>query len=147
MDIPEGAVQFIKTGAAKCALVVGAETLSRIVNWNDRGTAILFGDGAGAIVVEPSDEPVGLMASELGNDGSAAEHLCLFDLGGSEPRLTRRGVTFPVQDIAIDNGEMALLERFAGSGGMPHKVWAEKTTNLSQSETPEAPSTSAESNS
>ena len=41
--------KFIRTGAARCALVVGSETLSRIVNWNDRSTAILFGDGAGAV--------------------------------------------------------------------------------------------------
>ena len=44
--------KFIKTGAAKCALVVGSETLSRIVDWNDRGTGILFGDGAGAVIIE-----------------------------------------------------------------------------------------------
>ena len=49
--------KFIKTGSAKCALVVGAETLSRIVDWNDRGTGILFGDGAGAVILEASDEP------------------------------------------------------------------------------------------
>jgi 3-oxoacyl-[acyl-carrier-protein] synthase-3 len=68
---------LVKTGAASRVLVLGAEKFSYILDWTDRSTCVLFGDGAGAIVVEPSDEPVGLMASELGNDGSAAEHLCL----------------------------------------------------------------------
>ena len=56
--------KFIKTGAAKCALVVGSETLSRIVDWNDRSTGILFGDGAGAVIIEASDEP-GILSTHL----------------------------------------------------------------------------------
>jgi 3-oxoacyl-[acyl-carrier-protein] synthase-3 len=73
---------FIKCGAAKCALVVGAETLSRIVNWNDRGTAILFGDGAGAVVLEASDEP-GILSTHLHADGSY-EHLLTVPSGISQ---------------------------------------------------------------
>jgi 3-oxoacyl-[acyl-carrier-protein] synthase-3 len=65
--------KFIKTGSAKCALVVGTETFSRIVDWNDRSTGILFGDGAGAVVLEASDEP-GIMSTHLHADGSY-EHL------------------------------------------------------------------------
>ena len=65
---------FIKAGSAKCALVVGAETLSRIIDWNDRSTCVLFGDGAGAVVVEASDEP-GIMSSHLHADGSYADLL------------------------------------------------------------------------
>ena len=49
--------KFIKTGSTKCALVIGSETLSRILDWNDRGTCVLFGDGAGAVVLEASEEP------------------------------------------------------------------------------------------
>jgi len=64
---------FIKAGTAKCALVVGAETLSRILDWNDRGTCVLFGDGAGAVIVQASDEP-GILSSHLHADG-AYEHL------------------------------------------------------------------------
>ena len=60
--------KFIRTGAAKRALVVGAETLSRIVNWQDRGTCVLFGDGAGAVVLEASDEP-GIISTHLHADG------------------------------------------------------------------------------
>jgi len=60
--------KFVKLGEAKCALVVGAETLSRITNWQDRGTAILFGDGAGAVVLKASDEP-GIISTHLHTDG------------------------------------------------------------------------------
>ena len=61
--------KFIKTGSAKCALVVGAETLSRVLDWTDRGTCVLFGDGAGAVVVEASDEP-GILSTHLHADGA-----------------------------------------------------------------------------
>jgi 3-oxoacyl-[acyl-carrier-protein] synthase-3 len=74
--------KFIKTGSAKCALVVGAETLSRIVDWNDRGTGILFGDGAGAVILEASDEP-GILSTHLHADGSY-EHLLTVNAGISQ---------------------------------------------------------------
>src|SRR6186713_1869352 len=61
--------KFVKAGEAKCALVVGAETLSRITNWSDRNTAVLFGDGAGAVVIKPSAEP-GIMSTHLHSDGA-----------------------------------------------------------------------------
>ncbi len=61
--------KFIRTGSARCALVVGAETLSRIVDWSDRSTCVLFGDGAGAVVLQASDEP-GILSSHLHADGS-----------------------------------------------------------------------------
>jgi 3-oxoacyl-[acyl-carrier-protein] synthase-3 len=60
---------FIKTGTARTALVIGAETMSRIIDWTDRGTCVLFGDGAGAVVLQASDEP-GIMSSHLHADGS-----------------------------------------------------------------------------
>jgi 3-oxoacyl-[acyl-carrier-protein] synthase III len=60
--------KFVKAGESKCALVVGAETLSRITDWNDRNTAVLFGDGAGAVVLKPSAE-AGLMSTHLHSDG------------------------------------------------------------------------------
>ncbi|MCW8910100.1 MAG: ketoacyl-ACP synthase III [Gammaproteobacteria bacterium] len=65
---------FIKAGTSKCALVIGAETLSRILDWNDRTTCVLFGDGAGAAIVEASDEP-GILSSHLHADGSYADLL------------------------------------------------------------------------
>jgi 3-oxoacyl-[acyl-carrier-protein] synthase-3 len=61
--------KFIKTGSATRALVVGAETLSRIVDWKDRNTCVLFGDGAGAVVLEASDEP-GVISTHLHADGA-----------------------------------------------------------------------------
>lgn len=60
--------KFIRTGCAKKALVVGAETLSRIINWEDRGTCVLFGDGAGAVVLEASEQP-GILSTHLHADG------------------------------------------------------------------------------
>lgn len=66
LDVAE---KFIRTGAARCALVVGAETMSRIIDWSDRGTCVLFGDGAGAVVLEPSDE-TGILSTHLHADGS-----------------------------------------------------------------------------
>lgn len=60
--------KFIRTGSARCALVVGAETLSRIVDWTDRSTCVLFGDGAGAVVLKASDTP-GIISTHLHADG------------------------------------------------------------------------------
>jgi len=61
--------QFIRGGISKNALVVGSETMSRIVNWTDRDTCVLFGDGAGAVILQASDEP-GILSSHLHADGS-----------------------------------------------------------------------------
>jgi 3-oxoacyl-[acyl-carrier-protein] synthase III len=67
---------MIKTGAAKCALVVGAEVFSRILDFKDRTTCVLFGDGAGAVVLEASETP-GILASELHADGKHVGVLCV----------------------------------------------------------------------
>ena len=61
--------QFVRTGSARRALVVGAETMTRLLDWQDRATAVLFGDGAGALVIEAAEEP-GIIASHLHADGS-----------------------------------------------------------------------------
>ncbi|MCX7178767.1 MAG: ketoacyl-ACP synthase III [Proteobacteria bacterium] len=61
--------KFIRSGSHRCALVVGAEVFSRILDWNDRATCVLFGDGAGAVVLEASPEP-GILATALHADGS-----------------------------------------------------------------------------
>ncbi|HEX9626365.1 MAG TPA: beta-ketoacyl-ACP synthase III [Acidiferrobacterales bacterium] len=66
--------KFLRLGSAKCALVVGAETLSRIVDWTDRGTCVLFGDGAGAVVLKPDARP-GIISSHLHADGQYKELL------------------------------------------------------------------------
>ncbi len=66
--------KFIKTGSAKCALVIGAETLSRIIDWTDRRTCVLFGDGAGAVILKESDTP-GVLSTHLHADGQFEELL------------------------------------------------------------------------
>ena len=67
--------QFIRGGSAKCALVVGTEVFSRIMNWQDRTTCVLFGDGAGAVVLKASNAP-GILTTHLHTDGSYREMLC-----------------------------------------------------------------------
>jgi 3-oxoacyl-[acyl-carrier-protein] synthase III len=67
---------FIRAGQSKCALVVGAETYSRILDWKDRGTCVLFGDGAGAVVLKASDKP-GILSTHLHADGSHAAALAV----------------------------------------------------------------------
>jgi 3-oxoacyl-[acyl-carrier-protein] synthase-3 len=64
------AAQFIENGLYKYVLVIGVECLSKIVNWEDRNTCILFGDGAGAVVMGPAEEGYGFLSFELGADGS-----------------------------------------------------------------------------
>ena len=66
--------RYIRTEGARTALVIGSETLSRITDWQDRGTAVLFGDGAGAVVLEASDEP-GILATHIHADGEYEELL------------------------------------------------------------------------
>jgi 3-oxoacyl-[acyl-carrier-protein] synthase-3 len=66
--------KFIRSGQSKCALVIGSETLTRMIDWSDRGTCVLFGDGAGAVVLKPSDE-TGILSTHLHADGAHKELL------------------------------------------------------------------------
>ena len=66
--------KYIRTGSAKCALIVGGETLSRMTDWSDRGTCVLFGDGAGAVVLEAAEQP-GIISTHLHADGKYADLL------------------------------------------------------------------------
>ena len=68
--------KFVRTGAARCALVVGAETFSRIIDWTDRRTCVLFGDGAGAVVLTAGDQP-GVLSTHLHSDGKYKDLLCV----------------------------------------------------------------------
>jgi 3-oxoacyl-[acyl-carrier-protein] synthase-3 len=74
--------QFITAGAARTVLVVGAEALTRIINWQDRNTCVLFGDGAGAVVLREVPGDRGILSTVLGADGSGARHLYV-PAGGS----------------------------------------------------------------
>ncbi|MBI3286556.1 MAG: ketoacyl-ACP synthase III [Chloroflexi bacterium] len=73
---------MITAGAYDCVLVIGSETLSRILDWTDRNTCVLFGDGAGAFVLQGSDTPGGVLSFVLGSDGSGGE-LLIVPAGGS----------------------------------------------------------------
>jgi len=73
--------KFVRSGAAKCALVVGAETLSRMLDWSDRSTCVVFGDGAGAVVLKPDPE-AGVLSTHLHADGSY-KHLLYNPVGVS----------------------------------------------------------------
>ena len=76
------ASKMVAAGAHKLALVIGAETLSRIVDWEDRNTCVLFGDGAGAVLLQATEAPTGLLSFTLGADGSGGD-LLLVPAGGS----------------------------------------------------------------
>jgi 3-oxoacyl-[acyl-carrier-protein] synthase-3 len=76
--------RFIASGGARCALVIGAETLSRMTDWSDRTTCVLFGDGAGAVVLQPAAEP-GILSCHLGADG-AYQDLLYHPYGVSRPQ-------------------------------------------------------------
>lgn len=88
------AAQSIRSGSIKNALVIGSETLSRIVNWEDRDTCILFGDGAGAFVLQASEQPGGVMASVLRSDGS----------GGDLLSVPGGGSRFPTNQESLNRG-------------------------------------------
>ena len=81
--------KFIRLGEAKCALVIGAEVLSKLVDWTDRTTCVLFGDGAGAVVLQPSDE-AGIISSHLGADGKYRD--LLYYPAGPSKDLDKAGV-------------------------------------------------------
>ena len=86
------ASQFIECGAYKKTLVIGAETLSKYINWEDRNTCVLFGDGAGAAVLGPVEEGYGLLGFDLGSDGS----------GGDAIQIPSSGSSMPVSKDSID---------------------------------------------
>jgi len=79
------AAQAIRSGSIKNALVIGTETLSRFVDWKDRNTCILFGDGAGAFVLQASERPGGVLSAVMHSDGSGADSLTLLGGGSRHP--------------------------------------------------------------
>ena len=107
---------MIKSGSASCALVVGAEVFSRILDFNDRTTCVLFGDGAGAVVLEASAEP-GILATELHADGRHVGILCVPGTvaGGQvlgDPLLKMNGpAVFKLAVSVLDSAARAVLEK------------------------------------
>jgi 3-oxoacyl-[acyl-carrier-protein] synthase-3 len=88
--------QFIRSGQVERSLVVGAETMSRLIDWTDRETCVLFGDGAGAVILEASEEP-GVIYSDIGADGQyrsllyADAGVSLMKEGGGSAELKMKG--------------------------------------------------------
>ena len=78
--------KFIRVGESQCALVIGAEIITKLVDWSDRSTCVLFGDGAGAVIVKPSDEQ-GIISTHLGADGKYKE-LLYYPVGPSKDLAT-----------------------------------------------------------
>jgi len=89
------AAQAIRSGSIRNALIVGTETLSRFVNWKDRNTCILFGDGAGAFVLQASDQPGGILSAVMHSDGS----------GGDSLSLPAGGARLPATEATVHDGK------------------------------------------
>jgi 3-oxoacyl-[acyl-carrier-protein] synthase-3 len=87
--------QAIRSGSIKSALIIGSETLSRFVNWKDRNTCILFGDGAGAFVLQASERPGGVLSAVMHSDGS----------GGDLLSLPGGGSRFPATESTVHEGK------------------------------------------
>lgn len=105
--------RYIRTGAAKNVLVIGAETLSRLTNWEDRTTAVLFGDGAGAVVLQEADEP-GILSTHIHADGQY-EDLLQVPQGISQGYdITRAGEAFiQMNGNAVFRRAVATLDSIA----------------------------------
>ena len=111
--------KFIRAGEAKCALVMGAECITKLIDWDDRNTCVLFGDGAGAAIVMPSEEP-GIMACHLGADGQYRELLHYpygvshhLDLAGTEAGniIMKGNEVFKVAVTTLGNVAAETLEK------------------------------------
>ncbi|QSQ24918.1 ketoacyl-ACP synthase III [Pyxidicoccus parkwayensis] len=98
--------QFVRSGQVRRALVIGAEMLTRVVNWEDRNTCVLFGDGAGAMVLSPSDEDGrGILSTHLHTDGEMAELLTIPG-GGSHTPMTEEAVRQKLNTLHMNGREV-----------------------------------------
>lgn len=97
--------QFLATGCYRTVLVIGAETISRVLNWEDRNTCVLFGDGAGAVVLQPAREGSGILAIKLWSDGSGGPHLDM-PAGGSRKPATRETVDKKLHTLHMNGREI-----------------------------------------
>lgn len=99
------AAQSIRSGSIQNALVIGAEAMSRFINWQDRDTCILFGDGAGAFVLQASDMPGGVLSAVMHSDGSGGDSL-IIQAGGSKHPATEATVQAGRHYIEMDGKEV-----------------------------------------
>ncbi|HBC92023.1 MAG TPA: 3-oxoacyl-ACP synthase [Pelotomaculum sp.] len=110
--------QFIASDAYKKVLVIGAECLSRIVNWEDRKTCVLFGDGAGAVVLSPVPAGNGILSFTLRSDGAKGQFLTL-PAGGSRQPATRETVDQKLHTIHMEGREVfKFAVRVMGKGAL-----------------------------
>lgn len=125
------AEKFIRTGTVKKALVIGAEVLSRIIDWSDRNTCLLFGDGAGAVVVEACEGDNGVLSTHIHSDGSFWELLYLPACGSRNP-ATQKAVDDRLVYLTMQGNEVFKLavramgevahEALAASGMTPADI-------------------------
>ena len=99
------AEQFIKTGAYRRILLIGAEIITKNLDWEDRTTCVLFGDGAGAVVLEATETPCGIRGFELGSDGRGYEAIINYCPGTAEP-VTHAAVDAKRQYIRMNGREV-----------------------------------------
>jgi 3-oxoacyl-[acyl-carrier-protein] synthase III len=97
--------QAIASGEHNLVLVIGADTLTRVVNWQDRNTCVLFGDGAGAVLLRASEGPAGVLATLLGADGSGGD-LLIVPAGGSAMPASKETVERNLHTIHMDGQEV-----------------------------------------
>ena len=93
----EVATAMIRSGTYKKALIIGSERITWFLNWSNRDTAVLFGDGAGAVVVEPSEQESGLLYSHLGCEGEVADALQVPNFGTAGDRFVENYAVFGIQ--------------------------------------------------
>lgn len=110
------AASFIESGMYRNILVIGAETLSKTLDWTDRSTCVLFGDGAGAVVLAASERDNGVMSVTLSSDGGKREHLCL-------PAI-------PLSNPFVNKGESALRQSITMNGQEVFKFAVRSITEL-----------------
>ncbi len=96
--------QFIRSGSVQRALFVGAEIMTRVVNWKDRATCVLWGDGAGAVVLAPSENGRGILSSHLYSDGSNGETLTVAGGGSRVTPINRETVDQDLHTLKM-NGQ------------------------------------------
>lgn len=99
------AQQFIQTGAYDTILVIGTELISRWISYDNRSTAVLFGDGSGAVVMQATDEPCGITGHVLGSDGSGAEHI-IVPAGGVAQPPTHEAIDQDLINIKMNGREV-----------------------------------------
>ena len=99
------AADFIRAGSGRHVLIIGSETLTRIMDWKDRATCVLFGDGAGAVVVSGSEMPGGILSAVLGSDGSGGE-LLILPAGGSKLPATHETVESGLHYLRMNGREV-----------------------------------------